>query len=651
MPGRALEKASARGMAGIRRAPLSKELPWGEDMERRKIHWVGGMAVGALLAASGGVVGVRAQEISPAPPCGIALKLLVVSADGAETVLPAIRQTLEYLGTPYDLFVASTEAPLTAARLTTGCAGRYQGVILTTGELAGAFSADEFAVLEAYEAGYGVRRVVWYTYPIPTLGWWWPSFPNGAFYATPERPVTATFTPEAATVFTHVNRSNPLKIVHANVYRAASFDAATVPLLVDNAGYPVAAMRTDPATGRQTLALTFDSNQYLSHNLVLGYDLVNWVTKGIFLGERHAYLSPQVDDLFLQNQMWSPATACGTPVDSTTGTFRLTGADYTAVVNWQRKLQTAPLTSRMRLTMAFNGEGANGIYKPDTLTPAVNKYLSDFHFVSHTWNHPMFDVPYTFAQTATQVLYNAAMALKLKLPIDFRNLVTPNVSGLRNPEALRAMVASGVRYVVTDTSQPGYGNPTPNTGLWNEFQPKLFMIPRYPTNLYFNVSTPEEWVAEYNCVYASYWGRNLTYEEILGNISDTMVTYLLKGDLNLLMFHQPNLRAYNGKRSLLGDLIDMTIAKYSGLVTFPIVSPTMHAVGDQMIARQTYDQAGVTAMLVPGLGLVISVAKTAVVPVTGLNIVGAEQYAGQPIAYIAVAAGKPKTIRIPVGVR
>jgi hypothetical protein len=606
---------------------------------------------GILVTAGAGVAGVGTQEISPAPPCGITLKLLVISADGAETVLPAIRQTLDYLGTPYDLFVASAENPLTAARLTTGCAGRYQGVILTTGELAGTFSADEFAALEGYEALYGVRRLIWYTYPIPTLGWWWPAFPEGAFYATPEQPVTATFTPEAAAVFTHVNRSNPLKIVHANVYRAAAFDAATVPLLVDDAGYTVAAMRTDPSTGRQTLAMTFDSNQYLTHNLVLGYDLVSWVSKGIFLGERHAYLSPQVDDLFLHNQMWSPTTACGTPVDSTPGTFRLTGADYTAVVNWQRKLQTASLTSKVRLTMAFNGEGANGLYRPDTLTPAVKKYRSDFHFVNHTWNHPMFDAPYTFAETVTQVLYNDAMAVKLKLPIDFRNLVTPNVSGLRNPEALRGMVASGVRYLVTDTSQPGYGNPTPNTGLWNEFQPKLFMIPRYPTNLYFNVSTPAEWAAEYNCMYAGYWGRNLSYAEILENISDTMVSYLLKGDLNLLMFHQPNLRAYNGKRSLLGDLIDMTLAKYKALVTFPILSPAMHAIGDKMIARQTYNQAGVTAMLVPGQGLVISVEKSAVVPVTGLNIVGAEQYAGLSIAYITVAAGKTRTIRVPVAVQ
>jgi hypothetical protein len=127
-------------------------------------------------------------------------------------------------------------------------------------------------------------------------------------------------------------------------------------------------MRTDPATGRQTLALTFDSNQYLTHHLVLGYDLVSWVTRGIFLGERHAYLSPQVDDLFLHNTMWSPTTPCGTPIDSTTRTFRLTGSDYTSVVAWQRKLQTGLLTKNARLTMAFNGHGANKTYKPDTLT-------------------------------------------------------------------------------------------------------------------------------------------------------------------------------------------------------------------------------------------------------------------------------------------
>ena len=41
-------------------------------------------------------------------------------------------------------------------------------------------------------------------------------------------------------------------------------------------------------------------------------------------------------------------------------------------------------------------------------------------------------------------------------------------------------------------------------------QPGVFVIPRRANNLFFNVATPAEWAAEYNCHYNSYWGRNLT---------------------------------------------------------------------------------------------------------------------------------------------
>jgi hypothetical protein len=605
------------------------------------------LAAVALMTAGAGVERVNARQVT-APECGINLKLLVISADGTEAELPAIRQTLDYLGTPYDLFVASTEPPLTAARLTNGCTGFYQGVIATTGNIVDPWytilASDEKAALDAYESLYGVRRIVWYAYPTPTLGF---NAPDGVDWSGAA--VSTAFTSAGAAVFTHVNRTNPLIIRNAGVIFATPLDSATVPLLVDGGGHSLAAVRQYP-DGRETLTLTFDSNPYLTHILVLGYDLVNWVTKGIFLGERHAYISPQADDLFLTTDIWTPATACGT-VGVTGSTYRLSGADYTAAVNWQRKVRIGALTKNVRLTMAYNGEGADGAVRPDTLTPKVRKYTDDFLFVSHTWSHPMLDVPFTFSDTVDEVLFNDWMALKLRLPVDFRNLVTPNLSGLRNPEALRAMVEMGVRYVVTDTSQPGYMNPTPNTGLWNEYQPKLFMIPRYPTNLFYNVSTPAEWLAEYNCMYRAYWGHDFTYAELVNNISDTMVTYLLKGDLNPLMFLLANLRAYDGVHSLLGDVIDNTMAKYSSLVTFPIASPAMNEVGDKMIARQTYNQAGVSATLVPGKELVIKAVNAAVVPLTGVNVAGAEQYAGQPIAYITMAAGSSKTLGISVPAR
>jgi hypothetical protein len=604
------------------------------------------------------------------PTCGTDLKLLVVAADGKEPSLAAIRRTLDYLGTPYEVVVAATAPAITAAKLSSGCRAFYQGVIFTTAELTyasptgfvSAFELGEQATIHAFAAQTGARELVWFSdWTGPAWGINWPS--GGV--DTTATPITATFTPAGTAIFSHVNTANPLKISNAWTILTTPTDASVTPLLVDAAGHSLAVTAKFP-DGRETLTLTFASNPHLTHSQVLGYDLINWVTKGIFLGERHAYMSPQIDDLFLANTMWTPDTPCGTPIDSTTAQFRMTGSDVTALVNWQTALRKNPLTPGAKMTWAFNGWGAYFSdpeaeaprtnkkkikAKPlgdDTLTAVVRQHATAFHFVSHTWDHPMLDTS-TVEEVHQQLTLNNLAASNLGLGADPRALVTPNVSGLTNPNLMKTAYALGVRYVVTDTSIAGYNNPTPNTGLYSPLAPGLFMIPRYPTNLYFNVSTPAEWTAEYNCVYGpkgnNFWGRDLTYQEILNNISDTWVSYLLNGDLNPVMFHQPNTRAYDGVRSLLGDLIDMTVQKYGKLVKFPILFPSMAQVGDKMIARQKYNEAGVTATLVPGVGIVLTAAKAAVVPVTGLKVIGAETYAGSSIAYIPLAAGQTTTIK------
>ena len=63
-------------------------------------------------------------------------RLLIISADGTEPVLGAIQQALDYLGTPYDVWIAASRPnQLTGATLGAGQHSFYQGVILTTGEL------------------------------------------------------------------------------------------------------------------------------------------------------------------------------------------------------------------------------------------------------------------------------------------------------------------------------------------------------------------------------------------------------------------------------------------------------------------------------------------------------------------------------------
>jgi len=238
------------------------------------------------------------------------------------------------------------------------------------------------------------------------------------------------------------------------------------------------------------------------------------------------------------------------------------------------------------------------------------------------------------------------VAADLRLqPFNRANLVAPDVSGLSNATAMRAEFDVGIRYVISDTSRAGQNNPSPNIGIYNALVPAILELPRYPTNLFYNVSTPAEWVGEYNFIYRSYWGRDFTYADVLENQSDQLLMYLLRGDANPTMYHQSNLRLYPvggvpGSHSLLSDLLDRTFAKYAQLYTVPVHSPTMNALGQWVAQRMQREGAGVTATINPGQSISLSSIGPAVAKVTGLAAPGAEIYAGQPIASISLAGGQ-----------
>src|SRR5207247_4791647 len=95
--------------------------------------------------------------------------------------------------------------------------------------------------------------------------------------------------------------AKPLIVEQAIAYPALPDPASpTTPLIKDASGNTLAAVTTY-ADGREILALTFDSNAYSLQTLLFGYGLVNWATRGLFVGERHVYMSPQVDDVFLED--------------------------------------------------------------------------------------------------------------------------------------------------------------------------------------------------------------------------------------------------------------------------------------------------------------------------------------------------------------
>jgi hypothetical protein len=585
-------------------------------------------------------------------------RVLVLSADGSEPDLPAIQSTLEHMGTPHDIVIASAShlPPLTV----TETRGRYQAVLLATGQLAyesapgewsSALTAAEWQTLADYERGFGVRHVSWYTYPTPDFGFG--STPT----ATAEQ-VGGSFTEDGRRIFSYANTTRPTEIKNAYTYLAFAAGApenggTARPLLTDSEGHALAIARTW-ADGREAIALTFDSNPYLVHHLQLAHGLVSWATRGVFLGERHVYVSPQVDDLFLDTDQW-PAT----DANPTGQSYRMTGDDLVATVQWQEGARTHALLRAFRYSMAFNGYGStSGAYSPDTLTPVAVSTDANFFWINHTWDHENLDAM-AYAPALAEIRQNNRQAKNLSLAnYDVKNLVTPDVSGLFNPEAMRAAADAGVRFLVSDTSRPGQDNPSPNAGMPNALQPAIFQIPRRPTNLYYNVTTPGEWAEMYNAFYAPgctlcgtngpVWDHALSYEEVLDKESEMLLQYLLRGEADPWMFHQGNLRAYDGRRSLLGDLVDRTVAKYAAVLAVPIQSPTMDVLGSWMkrgtAFRQAVRSGSVSATIVPGSSITLRAgAQGAVVPVTGLRNGSSELYAGQYITHVTLSPGQTVT--------
>jgi hypothetical protein len=613
----------------------------------RPANGVLALALGLLLTLAGRPAAHAALTNSATD-----LAVLVVSATANDAALPAIRQALDFLGTPYTVHIASAQpGSLTAEKLFVGTRGFYSSVMLTDSQLAyspdgatwtSALNTAEWATLNQYEADFAVRRVNWSGYPTPDTGFNWPT---AAFDSTGNA-ATGTWSTAARSSFPYLVTANAFAVSNVWTYLATPLDTNTAVWLSDAQGHALIAVKKH-ADGREVLSLTFDNAPWLTHSIVLSHGLVTWANKGLFLGERHTYLSAQIDDVFLADEMWP------------SGEFRQSAKDWQATINWQAKFNTRTLGRNFRYDMVFNGLGTvPGQYENDDLTPFVKTNKSMFKWISHTYTHLNLDAV-DYATALSEITKNNQAASNLGLPgYNKANLVTGQISGLQNPQFIKAAYDAGIRYLVSDTSIPSHRPASPNVGVPNWIDPRLLMIPRHANNLFFNVSTPEEWAGEYNHIYRAYWGRDLSYAEILDNQAELLLGFLLKGDVSPLMFHQPNLRDYNGAgNTLLGDLLDAVANKYERLYNFPAVSPTMNNLAVLLQRRAAYNESGVVATRNANSTVTLTVTKGARIPVTGLinggvvSYTGAapsitsETYAGQRITYVTLAAGASVTLK------
>jgi hypothetical protein len=181
-------------------------------------------------------------------------------------------------------------------------------------------------------------------------------------------------------------------------------------------------------------------------------------------------------------------------------------------------------------------------------------------------------------------------------------------------------------------------------------RPSLLMIPVWPTNIAYTVTTPAEAASFYNYIYAPlgqnpYWPRPLTYEEILEQETN-LALYHLQVSASSHYFHQANLRAFAPGRSLVFDYLDRLMQKYTSYYSIPVLNPSWDEMGDYVAERTNHTnllQAGITATWDRTTNQVIFTAsggRSGVLFFTGAAQGVSQVYGGDTISKINLSAGQ-----------
>ena len=164
---------------------------------------------------------------------------------------------------------------------------------------------------------------------------------------------------------------------------------------------------------------------------------------------------------------------------------------------WQTDLNSK-LSSGSNFTLTFPWNGAtileSGGYAADALYLKAKEVRDQFIWESHTWSHPYLD-NLTYAKVKTEYGNNDATMKELFDVTDITTIpnyygqatITPSITGLFNPGALRAMFEHGFKFVIGDNSRaellPSNMYHSLHTSVKTNGIDGMYIVPRHATNL------------------------------------------------------------------------------------------------------------------------------------------------------------------------
>jgi hypothetical protein len=456
------------------------------------------------------------------PHGGVNLNVLVVT-DGTSAV-EAIRQQLTTEGLPatvinlHDATRPHITRTFLARTLPDGTkGGNFDGIVLPSADPSGLSGAEQ-ADLAWYSRKFGVRQVDAYSPPMPDLGM------NAPVYSGPLSGSMSVTKAGSSAGFGYLNATFPFSGGPADAapfgYLARPASGGATPLLngaVPHGSGTATLVWQYDHDGRQELGIGFGYSYSQPQFHYLGPGIVDWLTRGVNLGDWRSYLNIAYDDMFLGDGQWSTVGHC-TPGDSVcpkgtpmTPTIRMKPADVTYAVQWEKQHD-------FRIEFLYNG-GASArfaVHGVDALLVATKPVAKDFYWVNHTYTHAYLGckqdfsvVPWRCVESGGQIVWAANLSLvnsqieqnftwarQNGIPAEPGVVASGEYSGLRilpqqrvdNPSLVQAMGQDHIHWIVLDASREPAMRPVG----------AALGVPRHPIDVGEDVDTMANEVNEFN---------------------------------------------------------------------------------------------------------------------------------------------------------
>jgi hypothetical protein len=298
----------------------------------------------------------------------------------------------------------------------------------------------------------------------------------------------------------------------------------------------------------------------------------------------------------------------------------------------------------IRLDLVFNGQGATqaaagqGVKKgqQDELTKAALAAKSSFGWISHTWSHEDLDSA-NLSTITSEIKKNVDWANANHVAINPAEVVTGGHTGLSNPAMPTALARTGVTRFASDASNPQWANVQP-------LGPAL-IVPRHPTDLFYNVGTRAEQLDEFNWIYRDdpWVNAPVTWDRYVEITSGFMLEAMMGNDPRPHFAHQNNL----AEDGTFYDVADALLARYCAWFSVPLIQPTMTESGTLLatMAAWTTALAGgqVSAFVQSGMVHVQTTAQVSV-PLTGTT--SGSLYGGLRSGWVNVSPASPLTVAV-----